>query len=100
MIMLWPTLLALQLCSFTNDFVWIVFVRKHFLHMSLCLDSLRMKTEDGDVLLDYSKNLITDEVMKMLFDLVNPSFSPAALEMPNVSIADPGSFEESNPIRI
>ncbi|KAA8596117.1 hypothetical protein FQN60_011408 [Etheostoma spectabile] len=31
--------------------------------------SLRLKTEDGDILLDYSKNLITDEVMKMLVDL-------------------------------
>ncbi|XP_041642899.1 glucose-6-phosphate isomerase b [Cheilinus undulatus] len=31
--------------------------------------SLTMKTEDGDILLDYSKNLITDEVMKMLVDL-------------------------------
>lgn len=31
--------------------------------------SLTLKTEDGDILLDYSKNLITDEVMKMLTDL-------------------------------
>ncbi|XP_034004271.1 glucose-6-phosphate isomerase b [Trematomus bernacchii] len=31
--------------------------------------SLNLKTEDGDILLDYSKNLITDEVMKMLVDL-------------------------------
>lgn len=37
---------------------------------SLCLHSLTMKTDDGDILLDYSKNLITDEVMKMLVDLV------------------------------
>lgn len=37
----------------------------------LCSDSLTLKTEDGDILLDYSKNLITDEVMKMLVDLVN-----------------------------
>uniref|UniRef100_A0A669BAX0 Glucose-6-phosphate isomerase n=1 Tax=Oreochromis niloticus TaxID=8128 RepID=A0A669BAX0_ORENI len=28
--------------------------------------SLTLKTEDGDILLDYSKNLITEEVMKML----------------------------------
>ncbi|XP_010788735.1 glucose-6-phosphate isomerase-like [Notothenia coriiceps] len=33
--------------------------------------SLNLKTEDGDILLDYSKNLVTDEVMKMLVDLVN-----------------------------
>ncbi|KAF3832296.1 hypothetical protein F7725_025961, partial [Dissostichus mawsoni] len=26
---------------------------------------LNLKTEDGDILLDYSKNLITEEVMKM-----------------------------------
>uniref|UniRef100_A0AAQ5ZPF5 Glucose-6-phosphate isomerase n=1 Tax=Amphiprion ocellaris TaxID=80972 RepID=A0AAQ5ZPF5_AMPOC len=31
--------------------------------------SLSLKTEDGDILLDYSKNLITDDVMKMLVDL-------------------------------
>uniref|UniRef100_A0A8C6SKX1 Glucose-6-phosphate isomerase n=1 Tax=Neogobius melanostomus TaxID=47308 RepID=A0A8C6SKX1_9GOBI len=31
--------------------------------------SLTLNTEDGDILLDYSKNLITDEVMKMLVDL-------------------------------
>uniref|UniRef100_A0A7N6FLL9 Glucose-6-phosphate isomerase n=1 Tax=Anabas testudineus TaxID=64144 RepID=A0A7N6FLL9_ANATE len=31
--------------------------------------SLTLKTEDGDILLDYSKNLITDEVMKLLVDL-------------------------------
>lgn len=37
----------------------------------VCLNSLTLKTEDGDILLDYSKNLITDEVMKMLVDLVN-----------------------------
>lgn len=33
-------------------------------------DSLTLKTEDGDILLDYSKNLITEDVMKMLVDLV------------------------------
>uniref|UniRef100_A0A672FQ40 Glucose-6-phosphate isomerase n=1 Tax=Salarias fasciatus TaxID=181472 RepID=A0A672FQ40_SALFA len=31
--------------------------------------SLTLKTDDGDILLDYSKNLITDEVMKMLVEL-------------------------------
>ncbi|XP_062860958.1 glucose-6-phosphate isomerase b [Trichomycterus rosablanca] len=31
--------------------------------------SLTLKTEDGDVLLDYSKNLINEEVMKMLIEL-------------------------------
>lgn len=36
----------------------------------VCSDSLTLKTEDGDILLDYSKNLITDEVVKMLVDLV------------------------------
>lgn len=45
-----------------------------FADVFLCSDSLNVKTEDGDILLDYSKNLITDEVMKMLVDLVN-SFS-------------------------
>ncbi|XP_018594262.1 glucose-6-phosphate isomerase-like [Scleropages formosus] len=31
--------------------------------------SITLKTEDGDILLDYSKNLINEEVMKMLVDL-------------------------------
>lgn len=31
--------------------------------------SLTLNTQDGDILLDYSKNLITEEVMKMLVDL-------------------------------
>uniref|UniRef100_A0A3Q2DFC0 Glucose-6-phosphate isomerase n=1 Tax=Cyprinodon variegatus TaxID=28743 RepID=A0A3Q2DFC0_CYPVA len=31
--------------------------------------SLKLTTDDGDILLDYSKNLITEEVMKMLIDL-------------------------------
>lgn len=42
----------------------------HIFVVLLCLDSLTLNTEDGDILLDYSKNLITDEVMKMLIDLV------------------------------
>lgn len=37
----------------------------------VCSGSLTLKTDDGDILLDYSKNLITDEVVKMLVDLVN-----------------------------
>uniref|UniRef100_A0A671LE64 Glucose-6-phosphate isomerase n=1 Tax=Sinocyclocheilus anshuiensis TaxID=1608454 RepID=A0A671LE64_9TELE len=32
--------------------------------------SLQMTTDDGDILLDYSKNLINEEVMRMLFDMV------------------------------
>lgn len=36
----------------------------------VCSHSLTLKTDDGDILLDYSKNLITDEVVKMLVDLV------------------------------
>ncbi|KAL4658762.1 glucose-6-phosphate isomerase-like [Arapaima gigas] len=31
--------------------------------------SITLKTEDGDILLDYSKNLVNAEVMKMLVDL-------------------------------
>lgn len=37
----------------------------------VCFGSLTLKTDEGDILLDYSKNLITEEVMKMLVDLVN-----------------------------
>lgn len=34
------------------------------------LSSLELTTDDGDILLDYSKNLINEEVMRMLFDTV------------------------------
>lgn len=33
-------------------------------------DSLTLNTDHGDILLDYSKNLVTEEVMKMLMELV------------------------------
>uniref|UniRef100_A0A668V4U1 Glucose-6-phosphate isomerase n=1 Tax=Oreochromis aureus TaxID=47969 RepID=A0A668V4U1_OREAU len=42
--------------------------------------SLTLKTEDGDILLDYSKNLITEEVMKMLVDLAKSRGIEAARE--------------------
>lgn len=48
-------------------FVWILILRKY---PHLVSNSLTLKTEDGDILLDYSKNLITEDVMKMLVDLV------------------------------
>ncbi|GCB80923.1 hypothetical protein scyTo_0022430, partial [Scyliorhinus torazame] len=36
----------------------------------MCIqNSLNLKTDDGDILLDYSKNLVTADVMKMLLDL-------------------------------
>lgn len=51
-----------------NDkIVWILILRKY---PHLVSNSLTLKTEDGDILLDYSKNLITEDVMKMLVDLV------------------------------
>ncbi|XP_071377238.1 glucose-6-phosphate isomerase b isoform X2 [Centroberyx affinis] len=42
--------------------------------------STTLKTEDGDILLDYSKNLITEEVMKMLVDLAMSRGVEAARE--------------------
>lgn len=33
-------------------------------------NSLTLKTDEGDILLDYSKNRINEEVMKMLVELV------------------------------
>ncbi|XP_048015533.1 glucose-6-phosphate isomerase-like [Megalobrama amblycephala] len=32
--------------------------------------SLELTTDDGNILLDYSKNLISEEVLTMLFDMV------------------------------
>uniref|UniRef100_A0A8C8F7K9 Glucose-6-phosphate isomerase n=1 Tax=Oncorhynchus tshawytscha TaxID=74940 RepID=A0A8C8F7K9_ONCTS len=37
--------------------------------------STTLKTDHGDILIDYSKNLITEDVMKMLVELVNGCFS-------------------------
>uniref|UniRef100_A0A8C7HLH4 Glucose-6-phosphate isomerase n=1 Tax=Oncorhynchus kisutch TaxID=8019 RepID=A0A8C7HLH4_ONCKI len=37
--------------------------------------STTLKTDHGDILIDYSKNLITEDVMKMLVELVNRCFS-------------------------
>ncbi|XP_060924407.1 glucose-6-phosphate isomerase b isoform X2 [Limanda limanda] len=42
--------------------------------------SLTLNTEDGDILLDYSKNLVTDDVMKMLIDLAKSRGMEAARE--------------------
>ncbi|CAL8360530.1 glucose-6-phosphate isomerase b [Gadus morhua] len=42
--------------------------------------STTLKTEDGDILLDYSKNLITDEVKKMLVELAKSRGVEAARE--------------------
>lgn len=44
-------------------FIWREFL--NFIHFSRVL-----KTAEGDVLVDYSKNLINQDVMKLLFDLV------------------------------
>uniref|UniRef100_A0A3Q2Q1G1 Glucose-6-phosphate isomerase n=1 Tax=Fundulus heteroclitus TaxID=8078 RepID=A0A3Q2Q1G1_FUNHE len=42
--------------------------------------SLTLNTDDGDILLDYSKNLVTEEVMKMLVDLAKSRGIEAARE--------------------
>uniref|UniRef100_A0A4W4E7Q7 Glucose-6-phosphate isomerase n=2 Tax=Electrophorus electricus TaxID=8005 RepID=A0A4W4E7Q7_ELEEL len=42
--------------------------------------SATLETDDGDILLDYSKNLITEEVMKMLFDMARSVGVEAARE--------------------
>lgn len=36
----------------------------------ICVNSLTLSTDDGDILLDYSKNLINEDVMAMLLELV------------------------------
>ncbi len=45
-----------------------------FVYLMVCviclLSSLKLTTDDGDILLDYSKNLVNEEVMRMLFDMV------------------------------
>jgi len=42
--------------------------------------STTLKTDDGDILLDYSKNLVTEEVMKMLVELAKSRGVQAARE--------------------
>ncbi len=45
-----------------------------FVYLMVCViclpSSLKLTTDDGDILLDYSKNLVNEEVMRMLFDMV------------------------------
>lgn len=41
-----------------------------YIHTYTCVYSIKLNGEDGDVLLDYSKNIITERTMKLLFDLV------------------------------
>lgn len=51
----------------------IYFLKSNFFVLSLfsfCIHSLTLKTDDGEILLDYSKNLINEDVMKMLIELV------------------------------
>uniref|UniRef100_A0A673HR46 Glucose-6-phosphate isomerase n=1 Tax=Sinocyclocheilus rhinocerous TaxID=307959 RepID=A0A673HR46_9TELE len=43
-------------------------------------NNLQMTTDDGDILLDYSKNLINEEVMRMLFDMARSVGVEAARE--------------------
>ncbi|XP_051546329.1 glucose-6-phosphate isomerase-like [Myxocyprinus asiaticus] len=42
--------------------------------------SLKLETDDGDILLDYSKNLINTEIMSMLFDMARSLEVEAARE--------------------
>ncbi|XP_052400082.1 glucose-6-phosphate isomerase [Carassius gibelio] len=42
--------------------------------------SLQMTTDDGDILLDYSKNLINEEILHMLFDMARSVGVEAARE--------------------
>uniref|UniRef100_A0A8C1JFC8 Glucose-6-phosphate isomerase n=1 Tax=Cyprinus carpio TaxID=7962 RepID=A0A8C1JFC8_CYPCA len=43
-------------------------------------NNLQMTTDDGDILLDYSKNLIDEEVMRMLFEMARSVGIEAARE--------------------
>lgn len=47
------------------------FVLLHNLRVTGSFDSLTLKSEQGDILVDFSKNLITEDVMKLLIDLVS-----------------------------
>ena len=40
------------------------------MYMYFFFFSQNVETKDGPLLLDYSKNLVNDDVLKMLFDLV------------------------------
>lgn len=48
-------------------------------------DSVTVETDDGDILLDYSKNLINQEVMALLLAMVThtPTSYPHSLTLPN-----------------
>lgn len=46
-----------------------------------CKFSTTLNTDDGDILIDYSKNLINEEVMKMLIDMAKSRGVESAREM-------------------
>lgn len=53
-------------------FKWVcfqVYHNKKYI-FAICFNSLSLKTDEGEILMDYSKNLINEEVMKMLVELV------------------------------
>jgi len=39
------------------------------------IDSVKVTGRDGDLLLDFSKNLVNEDVMKLLFDLVSTLYT-------------------------
>lgn len=59
--------------GFAYEFSFIVSITKSSSEEARCFysfNSLTLKTDEGDILLDYSKNRINEEVMKMLVELV------------------------------
>ena len=51
-----------QTCSLKFDFNFVTFPLGYF--------SVQLDTQDGTLLVDYSKNIITEETMKLLMNLV------------------------------
>ncbi len=55
--------------------MWLILKCKHIIILLLRMSvhhtlSIKLTGKDGDLLLDYSKNIITEDTLKLLFDLV------------------------------
>jgi len=60
----------MKLCSNAHKLLKFTVCLHAYIHTYTCVYSIKLNGEDGDVLLDYSKNIITERTMKLLFDLV------------------------------
>lgn len=65
------------------------------MHLARCCyylppSSVSLKGQDGDILLDYSKNIVSEKTMQLLFKLVSPSVNCSETNKPRQSSSNGG----------